>query len=440
MSEDAAFRIAYITAGAGGMFCGSCMHDNTLARALSRQPGVECLLVPTYTPIRTDEEDVSIKQVFFGGLTVYLEQKIPLFRYAPGFLTRALDQPWLIRWVAARAVGTDPQQLGGLTVSMLRGAAGYQRRDVRRLCRWLQEHARPHVINLSNMLIGGCIPELKRALRIPVFVTLQGDDIFLDSLAEPHRSQAVAEIRRLVPQVDGFLVNSRFYAEEMARRFAIPDDKLHLVPLCLDLRDFSPTAVPQPAADRPPTIGYLARLAPEKGLHQLVDAFLELRKFPEMSTARLEIAGWLGAHRQTYADEQFHRLREAGLGEHFRYWGSVDRAGKLDFLSRLDLLSVPTTYHEPKGLFVLESLAAGVPVVQPDHGAFPELIAATGGGELVPPNAPAQLAQTWRRLLLDAPARRALAAQGQATVRTQFGADQIAQRVLELWKQAPGPR
>ena len=71
-------KIVYLTAGAAGMFCGSCMHDNTLVRGLARQ-GWDLQLVPTYTPIRTDEDDVSVDQVFFGGVNIYLQQKIHLF-------------------------------------------------------------------------------------------------------------------------------------------------------------------------------------------------------------------------------------------------------------------------------------------------------------------------------------------------------------------------
>ncbi len=67
-------KIVYLTAGAGGMFCGSCIHDNALAKELI-QLGHECLLVPVYTPIRTDDEDVSADQVFMGGLMSTFNRK-----------------------------------------------------------------------------------------------------------------------------------------------------------------------------------------------------------------------------------------------------------------------------------------------------------------------------------------------------------------------------
>ena len=284
------------------------------------------------------------------------------------------------------------------------------------------------------MLIGGCIPALKERLRVPVLVTLQGDDIFLDSLPEPFRSRAFTEIHRLVAEVDGFLVHSRYYAEFMRDYFSIPADRLHVVPLGIDTSDFSSQLANEANPSRPPTVGYLARLAPEKGLHVLVDAFVELRQRTETRDARLRIAGWLGPNQRSYAEDLFEKLRAAGLSDAFEYVGEVDRRGKVEFLRSLDLLSVPTTYREPKGLFVLEALAAGVPVVQPDHGAFPELLAATGGGRLVPPNDPRRLADALHELLVDPAARAAFAQAGRAAVHQNFNAQKMAEQTLAVWR------
>ncbi len=92
-------RIAFITAGAAGMYCGSCMKDNTLVSALIQQ-GHDALLIPTYTPIRTDEEDVSQGKVFFGGINVYLQQKSWLFRHSPWIFDKLLNFRWLLNWVS----------------------------------------------------------------------------------------------------------------------------------------------------------------------------------------------------------------------------------------------------------------------------------------------------------------------------------------------------
>ena len=432
-------KIAYLTAGAAGMYCGSCMHDNTLAAALTRL-GVDIQLIPTYTPIRTDEGDVSADRVFFGGVNVYLQERSALFRYLPMLLDRILDQPRFLRWATSRSASIDPRFLGRLTVSMLRGEHGHQRKEVRRLCRYLRSSVQPNLLVFTNILIAGCIPEIKRTVGAPILVTLQGDDVFLDFLPEPHQSTAIKECRRLADKVDGFIVHSRYYADHMSDYFGISRDRMHIVPLGIDTRDFAEfyasrseqTAGEKSAPRRGPTIGYLARLAPEKGLHLLVDSFLQLRRRPDMETARLEIAGWLGDAHREYAEAEFAKLRAAGADEAFCYQGEVDRQGKVDFLRRQDVLCVPTTYRDPKGLFVLEAMAAGVPVVQPNHGAFPELIESTGGGCLTPPDNALALTEALHALLTDHQRRREYAASGLKAVHEGRNAETMAQATLEV--------
>ncbi len=424
------------------MYCGSCMHDNSLAKALIAQ-GHDALLVPMYTPILTDETSVSSHQLFYGGLNVYLEQLSPLFRWLPNWLDGFLSAPKLVGWIASRSMGTSPSKLGPLTLSMLKGQAGNQRKEVRRLCSWLQSLA-PDVVIFSNLLIAGCIDELKRKVGCPAVVMLQGDDIFYESLPEPYRERAISELRRLAEQVDLFVVHSRDYGLRMQSMLGYRDDQWAVNPLSIDTRDYVDFSLAESAPARPPSIGYLARLAPEKGLHLLVDAFIELsRRHLENSPtqhARLEVAGWLGPQHAEYWKQQQDRLSAAGLSERVRYHGSVDRAGKLAFLSNIDVLCVPTTYHEPKGLFVLEGLAAGVPYVQPAHGAFPEMHQRLGGGYLFDPESPGELARRLSEVLRDTTVLRMLGAQGRKNVLEQVTSKQAAERVIELLRQLSGNR
>ncbi len=415
------------------MFCGSCLHDNTLAAALCRL-GVDVQLIPTYTPIRTDERDVSVDRVFFGGVNVYLQQKFRLFRYLPPLLDRFLDHPRFLRWVTSRGLSIDPRELGALTLSMLRGRHGHQRKEVRRLARWLATHVQPDLVVLTNLLIGGCIPELQRVLKVPILVNLQGDDVFLDALCEPYRSQVFEELRVLVERVDGFLVNSRFYGQHMRAYLGIPGERMAQVPLGIQVADFCSLRPPARRTGRNRRIGYLARLAPEKGLHVLVDAFLQLRRQPGYRDVELHVAGWLGEDRRGYAEEQFSQLAAAVPEGAFHYAGVVDRAAKLDFLGQLDAFCVPATYPDPKGLYVLEALAAGVPVVQPNLGIFPELLAITGGGFLCDPGDSTSLARRLGELLRDEDRRRAMGVSGQAAVFRNFSARRMARDTLAVYQ------
>jgi glycosyltransferase involved in cell wall biosynthesis len=437
MSKGDKSKLVYITAGAGGMYCGSCLHDNALAKALTKTEW-DVQLIPFYTPIRTDEQDVSVDQVFFGGINVYLQQKVPLFRFLPRFLDRFLDNPKLIRKVTSRAIDTNAATLGELTLSVLKGAAGNQRKEVRRIVDWLVNSARPDVIIVSNMLVAGFVPELKRVCNIPTLITLQGDDVFLNGLPPAYREKCLAQIQQLGKHVDGYIVHSNAFADRMTNYLGLPRDLMHMTPLGLDTTDFEGLAPRETSSSRPFTVGYLARLAREKGLHHLVDAFIEFKRMPETRDARLEIAGWLSPESRHYADEQFTRLKQAALGDSYRYWGAVDRNEKLKFLSQIDVLSVPTEQAEPKGLFVLEAMAAGVPVVQPAIGAFPEMIEPSGGGLLVPPADSRRLAEAWRELMNSPEKRAELGSNGRNFVFKQRNAKSMALATIEVLSRVGG--
>jgi glycosyltransferase involved in cell wall biosynthesis len=128
-------------------------------------------------------------------------------------------------------------------------------------------------------------------------------------------------------------------------------------------------------------------------------------------------------------------MKQWGLADAFEHIESPDHASKVRFLQSLDVLSVPTTYREPKGLYVLEALANGVPVVQPRHGSFPELVEATGGGLLVNPDDPADLARGLRHLLDDAAHREELGRKGKEAVHQRFHAGRMAQDTMDVFRQ-----
>ena len=353
------------------MICGSCLHDNALAKSLIRL-GHDCILIPAYTPIRTDDQDVSIDRVFLGGINVYLQQKMPWLAYLPRWMDSFLNQSWIINPLTKNAGKTSPALLGALTISMLRGTQGKQRKEFRSLLKWLSREIQPHVMIFTNLLVGGGIPEVKRMGTTRVFVTLQGDDIFLDSLPIQFRSRAIELMQALVPQIDGFLIHSQDYADRMASLLQIPTGKIHIVPLGIDTTDFRKIDRSLSPTDTF-SIGYLARMAPEKGLHRLVDAFIAIAHRPEAKHVMLKLAGWMGPQHTEFWEVQKAKLNRSGLSDRWEYLGSIDREEKTKFFSSINLFCVPTTYTEPKGLFLLEAIAAGVPYVQPNHGAFPEL-------------------------------------------------------------------
>lgn len=424
-------RIISITAGAGGMYCGSCIRDNTLAKSL-RRLGHDVLLVPLYTPPRTDEESVSEERVFFGGISVYLEQHSRLFRNTPWMLDRLWESPRLLRAVSQRGVQTQPEQLGALTVSVLEGRDGRQRKEVDKLVHWLRGEPRPDVIDISNSMLIALAPALREAVGCAICCTLQGEDIFLDNLDEPHRSRALDLIRRHGRHVDRFVAVSDYYAGHMARYLGIPGARLDVVPLGIDAGRYRP-APPSSASDRPFTVGYLGRLAPEKGIHLLCDAYHRLREAGRLADSRLELAGYVGPEHRAYVDGLARQMREWGLEGEFACRGVLELDDKVAFLQGLDVFAAPATYDDPKGLSLVEAMACGAPVIAARRGTYVELIERTGGGVAVPPEDGEALAAALDRLRTDEAYRRGLGACAAAAVREGYTAEVMARRAAEVY-------
>jgi len=421
-------RLLSITAGAGDMYCGSCLRDNALAAELQRA-GHDVTLLPVYTPTRTDEPNVSGRRVFFGGISVYLEQHVPLFRRTPAVLDRLWDSEAALRLATGRGVTTDPKRLGELAVSMLRGEDGFQRKEIVKLLEHLRAQPRFDLVSLPNSMLLGLAPALKRELGRPISCTLQGEDLFLEGLLEPHRSEAKALIRRHAPADDVFVAVSDYYAGFMRRYLELPLERIRVAPLGVAVDGLGP----RPAPERF-TVGYFARVAPEKGLHLLAEAYCRLRAAGRLEGARLEAAGYLAPEHRPYLAGIEARMREAGLGAEFRYHGTLDRARKISLLREMSLLSVPSPYAEPKGLYALEAMACGVPVVQPAHGAFPEMIERTGGGILFEPGDVDSLAGAILSLHGDAPRAAELGRRGAEGVARHYGSRLMAERVMEIWQ------
>lgn len=439
-------KIVYLAAGAGGMYCGACLHDNTLAAALMKA-GQDTLLVPTYTPLRTDEEDVSQSKVFFGGINVYLQQKSAVFRHTPWLLDALLDSPSLIRFVSKRAGAVDPTKLGDLTVSMLQGENGRQRKELTKLVRWLKTEIRPDIIHLTNAILVGLAEALRREVGVPIVCGLAGEDVFLERLDEPWYTQSQELMRRHAHEVAAFVSLNRYYADYMIDYMDLDPAKVHVIPhgLNLDGHGRPPATAVDGHAGRVAaggassgetvTIGYFARICPDKGLHNLVEAFRILCEDKSLPPLKLRAAGYLGPEFKPYLVEMQRHLEKWGLADRFEYAGELDRAGKIRFLQSLDVMSVPTVYRESKGLSIFEALANGVPVVQPAHGTFPEVLADTGGGVTFTPDTPPALAEALKPFLVNKAYRREVGLRGQRAIHDRYHADLMAGRTLDLYRQ-----
>jgi glycosyltransferase involved in cell wall biosynthesis len=421
-------RILSITAGAAGMYCGSCFRDNALAAQLIAL-GHDVTLLPVYTPTLVDEQNVSAPTVLFGGISVYLQQKSALFRKTPRFLDRLWDSPRVIKAFARGGGSTDARLLGDLTVATLEGTHGVLRKEFDKLVDWIGSEPLPDVINLPNSLLIAMAGPLRAAFKRPVFCTLQGEELFIDGLTGSYRERALALIRAQVPDVDRFVAVSHYCARFMSQLLGIPPERIDVVPLGINMQGYRQHQY----RDDGFCIGYFARLAPEKGLHVLADAYVRLRRRIGAARVRLEAAGYMAPAQAPYLASVRQKLDAAGLAGEFTYRGAVDRAGKLAFLAGLDVLSVPAVYDEPKGMFLLEGMASGVPVVQPRRGAFTEVVERTGGGLLVEPDDPERLADGLYALWRDRDQARSLGQRAFDGVRAHYTIAHSADRLVQAY-------
>ncbi len=423
-------RIVQITAGAGGRICGACLHDNALVRSLRRR-GRDAILVPAYVPTTTDEENVAESRIVCGGVNVWLQEHVPLFRHTPWWFDRLLDSRDLLEWLSSRTGATKPADVAALTVSSLEGEAGHQRKEVEKLARWLARDVRPDVVHLSNALLVGLARRVKEATGAKVVCSLSGEDIFIEQIPEPQYTEVRRLLRERSRDIDHFVALNHFFADFMREYLDVPVEKIAVVPHGIDLKGFpdQPPDLVARRASRPGrfVIGAIARACAEKGLEQAVRALAIVARTHDVE---LVAAGATIPAEEPYLRRCHALAADLGVADRFKWLGQVDRAGKLRLLESIDVFAMPTIHPEAKGLPVIEAMAAGVPVVAPAHGAFPELLAEAAGGEpagiLHAPADPNDLARAIIELLDDDVRAARLGRRGQEIVRERHTFDTMA--------------
>ncbi len=415
------------------MYCGNCLRDNALVATL-RQMGHEVTMVPLYLPLTLDEPDQSADTpIFFSGINVYLEQKSALFRGTPGWFRKLLGSRKLLKWASGRAAKTRAQDVGEITLSMLRGEDGNQARDLDELIAWLKAQATPDVVCLSNVLLIGMARHLKQELNTAVVCMLQGEDWFLDALPESYRADSWKTVAERAREVDMLIAPSHYFGDLMSKRLNLPAGNVQVSWNGIHLAGFEQNSEPKSG---PPAIGYFARLCAEKGMDTLVDAYLLLRKDPRNSRIRLRLGGSCGPADEPFVQAQLQKLKAAGVANEVEVHPNLSRDQKIAFLKSLSMFSVPAKYGEAFGLYVVEAMAVGVPVVQPRAASYPELIEASGGGVLCEPNDPRSLAKELQGLL-DAPEKSgALGASGRKAAVEKFSSEAMARSILAKYQEA----
>ena len=423
-------KVTFLTAGTGSYHCGACMRDNTLAAALY-EDGHEVALLPMYLPMELDEESppqVGKAPIFFGGINVYLQNKFAFFRHTPRWIDAAFNGARLLRKAARRSHMTSPREQGEMCLAMLRVEQSRLTKELEKLIEWLALHEQPECVALSTAMFAGMTRELKKRLEgIPVIAFFQGEDTFLDSLPEPYRTECWDEMKKRLLECEVMIAPSRFYAGVMAERLDIDLERIEVLANGINLDGYGRR--PQQGHD---AIGYFSRMCHDKGLGDMVDAYLVLQRRGRFPECRLRIAGSCPPGDEPFVAKQKRKIEAAGLERLVDWEPNLSREEKVRFLGGLTIFSAPMRYAEAFGLCLIEAMASGVPVVNPGGSAFEEMASTTGGGKTVSPLTPESLASAWEELLADPAAARAMGERGRRGVEEHYSVTSMKDGFIAL--------
>ncbi|MCB9892247.1 MAG: glycosyltransferase family 4 protein [Planctomycetes bacterium] len=391
-------KIVHLTAGAGATYCGSCLHDDAIARAM-RTLDVDYVVAPVFTEPRLEHSvNVASRRVFLGGINVMLQHRHAWLRRVPRFVDGLLNHPRVLRLATLWSGHADTNEIADLTEAMLEGSGGALHKEWERLLDWLEQE-RPDVVSFSNLWISGAATAIAQRTNARCISILQGDDLLLNDLPRARRERILAALRDRARAIDAFIAYSRAHARKMGRLLDIPSERITCLPIAVDLPVELPERTPR-RDDSPPIVGFFARIAPHKGLDGLVDAFLALRRRAGFEHAELHVGGSLAADDRRWFHDLAARVRRHVPQRAFRHVGTLERVDKFAFLTSLDVLCIPSSYEESKALSLLEGLACGTPCVATAHGIHEELAEQLGGMHLVPPCDTTALTDTLAEVLL----------------------------------------
>lgn len=424
-------KIVNIVPGFGGAFyCGNCLRDSEYVHSL-RESGHDAITVPMYLPLTLARERSNENiPVFYGAVNIYLKQQFPLFRHIPAWMESLLDSRPVLKFAARKSGSTRAPGLEKLTVSMLLGNDGHQHHELGRLAGFLKHEIKPDVVHFSNALLLGMARQIKEEAGVPVVFSLQDEDVWVDAMDEPWRLkiwQLMAEKSR---DVDAFVAVSHYFAGIMRDKLNIPEEKMNVVPIGVKPENYMVT---KPASS-PPAIGYLSRICEENGFGILTDAFILLKSEPRFRDLKLIVTGGMTGDDHPFFQMQIKKLKKKGLMEDFEIRQDFTPAGLTDFFRTLSVLSVPVLKGEAFGLYQIEALASGVPLVQPDLGAFPEILQATGGGVLFHPNNAEALAARMAGVLTDRATLDNMSILGRRSVEENFDCRKLTKKMVDVYE------
>jgi Glycosyltransferase len=424
-------KIVYLITGSGGSFyCGNCYRDMIYLKAIRKVPGITASAIPLYLPPDDTNIETGLdKKVFFGAISMYLREKVPFLRNMPVFMDKLFDSAPMLKIAAHRAGSTRTEGLEEMTLNMIKGENAFPEKELQRLVDYLTRDGKPDIIHLSNALIIGLARRIKKKLDVKIVCSLLNEDDWIDEMAEPYQSRAWKLISKEASNVDAFLTPSNYYKEMFISKTGISGDNFQVIPLGIDPGDLAKIE----KRDNYPAIGYFCRINFQNGFDKLVDAFIELKTANDLPGLTLHVSGGYTSDDKPFIADQIRKIKTNGLKSFVRIYPEFQGNSKQEFFSNIDVMSVPVRKHDGYGLYLLEANAAGVPVVQPATGAFPEIVARTMGGITYSPDSVTELSTSLLQLLKDNDFRSGLGKQGKEKVLTELSLEKMSEGLSRVY-------
>ncbi|MDX1284721.1 MAG: glycosyltransferase family 4 protein [Draconibacterium sp.] len=423
-------NIIQIIPGSGGSFyCGNCLRDSKYVDAL-RNLGHQVVKIPMYLPLFSDEHDITDIPIFYGAISTYLKQVYPIFRKAPKWFDKVLNSKPMMKIAASQAGSTRAKGLEDMTISMLLGEQGEQKEELEKMVDWIADHCKPDVIHISNALLLGLAKRLKEKTGVPVVCSLQDEDVWVDAMQPQFQKRIWDLMHERAKDVDALVAVSNYFADEMQIRMDIGDEKVHTFYLGVDAEDYPFI----PVKEKPRNVGYFSRMCHNDGFDFVVDAFIDLKKRPGFEDVKFIATGGLTGDDKKFMKEQKHRIKEAGLSGDFEIIEEFEGEARHEFFKKVSMVSVPVRVGEAFGMYMLESMASGVPVVQPALGAFPEIVETSGGGVIYEPNSPKKLSESWAELFNNPEKLQQLSQAGYEGTKEKFNIHNHAEEIIGLYE------
>jgi len=429
-------KVAYIVPGSGGSFyCGNCHRDRLYVLSIKEIEGITLSAVPIYLPpIGEDFGDEFENPVFFGAVSMFLRERVKMFEHMPSFMDKIFDSSPLLKLAAKKAGATRAEGFEETTLKMIKGNDPARNKEIARLSAYLSESGKPDIVHLSNALIMGLANQIRDLTGSRIICSLQNEDDWIEKMAEPYRSQAWSLIGKESDNIDFFISPSKYFKNFIVGKTGIKPEKIHVVPSGIEESEFQNL----PKQNNIPTIGFYNRLSYLNGLDKLVDAYILIMRENKVPSLQLHLCGGYTSDNKSFVKEQFRKLRKSGFDGGVKLYSAFHGRQKEEFFSSIDIMSVPVRKPDAYGLYLLIANSAGVPVVQPRTGAFPEIIEMTLGGIIYHPDTVEQLTLSLTEAFMDREKLNELGASGKKTIPNLLSTKSMAQGIVSVYKKALG--